>query len=416
MSAPIVLNETLQRTNARGTRYWSIALDGLDLHTASGTDPQRLRSRTKSFATGHAALKQFHTARRKKLIEGYIRPLAAPQKTGQVRARLCLPHSQQHDYFDVHPSQPRVLVASEQRPRNENAWLHEVDLQAATTREVFHDDGNWYGGSQTFSHRALYLGPTTALFAVNGRTWRVDLASGKAEPLASYQEHANDAHFNPHCVWPSRDAAGERALVFDRGDRLRVVDRTGAELFAVSLASATSECRAGAISMSGRRVVAYVVSRHIIYGHADAAVDQTQEVRVWDVDSAKLLYQVPFNYKLDRVGLSPDDRQLVVLREYAQGPAIFDLDSKKRCHVFDDPHRDDRWATCRTWAYSPNGSMLALGGHGVRVVDPGNFQTIMHLHEPHHGYHETRHLEFSSDSRMLFVGATSGEVVGWQVA
>jgi len=373
-----------------------------------------MRAREKSFPNKSAALKHLGTARRKKLQEGYVlrpTPDARPQ---QLITRVSLPHSQQHDYFDVHRTAARLLVASEQRPSNENAWLHQVDLDAATTVEMFHDDG---GGerTQTFSHRALYLGDNTALFAVNDRTWRVDLRTQEAVSIASYQ--GGEAHFNSHCVWPSRDASYQRALVFDRGNMLRVIDAAGKTVFETCVSSPTSECRSGAISPSGRRVVAYIVSRKLVYGHDDAAMDKTHEARVWDVDSGELIHTVALTVNLDRVGLTPDDRQLVALREYAQGPAFFDLQTGARVHFFDDPDRDDRWATCRAWAYSPDGKLLALGGYQTQIVGASDHQVRFTLSEDDsYGYSEVRHLQFSSDSQTLYVGAGNGEVTGWRLS
>ncbi len=401
------------RVNDRGVRYWKLQRTKNKVETGSAASLEKIKLRTKVCPDEATAIQHEQKTRVKKLREGFVF-LRDPNKAkaGEVLYRAALPHAQMHDFLDVHPETNRLLIASEQRPKNENAWLHEVDLRAATIRELHHDDGAWTSARQTFAHRALYLGPERALFSVNGRTWMIDRGSGGVGMAASYQDTSSDAHFNPHCVWPSRDAAYERALVFDKGDVLRVIDRAGETMFQTSLSSKTCECRAAALSPSSALVAAYVVSRGIVYNHDDAKGDTTNEVRIFAVTTGEQLYTIPLPFEISKVGLTPDDQQLIATREYSQGPVFFDLKSGRQTHFFDNPHRDDRWATCIAWAYSADGSTLALSGDGLKLLDARSLKTIRTLQVDGGRFGAPRQVVFSSDGTVLFTALMGGEVVG----
>ncbi len=411
MAPKKIANEVYRRSNAKGTRFWSIALEGANVHTGSGSKEQKLKMRTKACADHAAALKHYHKTRVKKLREGFMlqRPWEAV-KTGEVVTRVALPHAQMHDYFDAHPQKAQLLVASEQRPMNHEAWLHLVDLEAHTVTEIHHQKG---GRLQTFAHRAQFVGSEHALFAVNGRTWGIGLAGPTVEVAADYREGGR-AHFNPHCVWPSRSADASRSLLFDDGDVLRVIDGAMNSVFEVSVTSDVVECRAASITHSGRHVVGYFASRSIVYNHEDAASDRTQELRIWNVESKELTHRIPIGFAVTNVGLTPNDEEVIVLRN-ADGPLFMDLTGKQR-FVFDDPSRDDRWQTCYCWAYSPDGSQLALGTTPVRVVQAEDFSDVHILPSPSGAYSRPRQLCFSPAGDVLYIGYDYGEVIGHRVS
>lgn len=404
------------RANAKGVRYWQLERDGANLITATGTSLQKLKSKTQTLADEHEARRSAIKTRHKKMREGYVflRPFVEAG-VGEVFFRCSLPHSQQHDYLDVSPSGRYLLIASEQRPMNHNAWLHLVDQETATTTELFHDDGSWTSSSQTFTHRAQFLGEDAALFAVNGRTWRVEIPTGKASVVSSFQDNSYNARFNDHRVWPSRDAHYKRALVFEQGDVLRVIEASGQAIFELSLSSETLECLAASLSPSGRYVVGYLANTDLLYQEESTMSAQTHEVRVWDVESGKQVSCFSPDYPLSRVGLTPDDRQVIAVRDYAQGPVFFDAESGKQIRFFDDPYSDDRWQTCPGWSYSADGTLLALATDPLQLLDAKEFQVLRQLQDPESFDMSVRSLTFSSDNRSLYLGTTFGEIVGWRL-
>ena len=275
---------------------------------------------------------------------------------------------------------------------------------------LHHVDG---GANQTFPHRAQMLGERRVLFMVNDHTLCVELDTREVSTLARFR---GKSHFNDHCVWPSRDAEAKRALVFDAGDVLRVIDYDAQTLFERAVSSPTVECRAASLSHDGRHLVGYFASRGIIYSHQDAAHDTTQELRVWAVDSGEQVRTLPIPHPLRHCTLAPDGKTIVALAEYAQGPVFIDLASGERVDFYDNPYREDRLQTCYTFAHSPDGTRLALGTHTVRVVDADDRHGEgLVLRFAPGAISQPRHLCFSPDGEVLHLGTGGGEIIGYRV-
>ena len=402
-SAP---TELYRRVNDKGTRYWSIALDGVEVTTASGAKPDRLSTRAKTCKDEGDAARHYHKTRVEKLREGFVlhRELDTVELGGVV-TRVALPHAQTDDYFDVTPDGKSLVVTSEQRPSNHRAWLHRVDLAEARTTLLHHVGGS----SQTFTHRAQVLGGRHVLFAVNGHTMCVDLESLEVSTVARF---GGDAHFNHHCVWPSRSADGSRALVFDAGDVLRVLGSDAQTVLELCVAAPKVECCAAMLSHDGGRVVGYFATRATVYG-SDGL---THELRVWEVDTGELVHRIPVPHAVRRCTIASDGATIVALAEYAQGPVFIDLERGERVDFFDDPRRAGCLQTCYTFAHSPDGTRLAIGTSVVGVVDTDDRHGDALELRPDPGAHaEPRHLCFSPSGDVLYVGTTAGEIIGYRV-
>jgi hypothetical protein len=186
-----------------------------------------------------------------------------------------------------------------------------------------------------------------------------------------------------------------------------VLDADGRERFVRSTAAPTNECRAGALSPSGRKLALYRVSRGLVYGHADAKRDTTNVVEVWDVDAGRLEATVAVDAKLDRVGFDPTETRLLANLEYAQGPVAYELASGKRAWQIEDSYRTDRLNTCFSWAYAPDGGSLAVGGFGLRLLDGERREsTSLEGVERQRVYRAV----FSRDGQLLASGGDQGHV------
>jgi hypothetical protein len=298
-----------------------------------------------------------------------------------------------------------TLVAAGMKQGARGYVLRAYDLRTGRTETV--DDVTPKGGrSQTFVH-AVLLDATGehVIYALDGETRRKRIATGHETVLARFDEH-RDAQFNPFVVQPVFDAARARLLVFDAGDRARILDADGDTVFEQVVNTRTAETRARALSPSGKRVAVYVASRHLIYGHDDARKDKTHEVRVFDVDSGRLLRTLPAPYKIDGLGFTPDDRTLLVTQEYLQGPAFVDLETGRELFHFDDAFHTHRWMTARHFAYSPDGQWLAVASETLKLYDAAT-REAREMFDAEEGWMcwEIRRVAWSADSQRLAYAA-----------
>lgn len=228
-------------------------------------------------------------------------------------------------------------------------------------------------------------------------------ATGTSRTLASY-ERWKTADFNPRCVQPAWDRARRRLLVFDAGNRIRVLDSAGESLLDLDVPR-HPECRAGALSPSGSLPA-------LAFGLA------SPDIEVWDVDSGQRVHRRPLpvrprfgrlRCRLDR--LRPDgavpDRQWGLRRR----PFSMALDTGKPEWAVPDPHRTDRWGTCYGWGFSHDGSRLAVGDSGtVRLRDAATgAETPTQL--PFMGTGRTYRAVYSDAGDLLACGCDSGSVV-----
>lgn len=227
--------------------------------------------------------------------------------------------------------------------------------------------------------------------------------------LARFEQHQG-TNYNPFCVRPSWDGERARLLVFDAGDRVRILGRGDETLLEVSTFSPTNECRCGALSYSGKWLALYRASRFLIYGHKDAQHDSTNWIEVWDIDAKALVRQVPVMRKIERVGFDPSEKRLLFSHEFAQGPGELSIDTGEELWHNEGPFRTDRWGTCFSWRHSPDGQILAVGGFGLRFLDTvGHTPSITQPGEPRVVQRVYR-IVYSADGSIVASGGDHGRL------
>jgi hypothetical protein len=388
MEANAILERALVLAAGPKEKHWRGRLEGRTVIQTTWADGGKPKETVKHFADEPKARAEFWKLERKRMSDGYVfRRDATEAGPGDVILEAYGPvlHDLSLDgrqlalaWYGTGAVRCRVLV---------------VDV-ATGARRVVHEEPA--GGHKAYLHTALF-GDTGAglLFLMDSETWHLDLSSGARERVAGYQEFRT-ANFNPYVVRPTLDAARRRLVVFDEGDVVRVLEG-GRAVLEVFTASKTLVCRAGRISPSGRLLALYRVSRGIVYAHNDARDDTTNEVEVWDIDRGKLRLKLPFPVQLNQVGFDPVDEHLIVTRS-CSGPAAYALSSGKEVWRFGGTDLPDRSATCYSWAFAPDGSLLAVGRDGLFLYEAATRKPIP---VPEPGGYKVERVVFSGDGRLL---------------
>lgn len=357
----------------------------------------------------------FRKEKDRRLREGFVLvrdPSAA--SPGEVVLEWLSPHPSTSDAFDLHPD-GGTLVVGTMLDQAYGAEIRLVDVATGRARVVHREPP---GERQTFLHAVLFdADGTNLVYALNEQTWRLDLATRERRLLADYRRrHPADETMNPFCVRPTWDAARRRLLLFDADDTARVLDAAGGTLFELSMASPTTQCRAGALSRSGRLLALYRPSRGVTYRHADASDDTSNIVQIWDVDQRKLLSSIPFPHEIvpRALGFDPTEELVVAAVRFAEGPCAVSVETGELVWAFTGAaERIGRWATCYGWAYSPDGKTLAVGGDRTRGVGLWSAATREPADVTPQGEDRQRihRLVHSADGRLLAAGGDCGRVV-----
>lgn len=406
---------TLTRPDTPRTRFCRISLDGTRLTRASWAGDGNARENVPEIDgpaadVRHAYLREV----RKKMREGFVFIRDAREaRVGELVLECLEPNGHDSRAFDLRPDGAEIAVGSVLKDAH-GAEIHLIDVATGARRLVHTEPYGPAGSRQTFVHQVLFDAAGSGLvYAVNGQTRHLDLRTGTTRVLADYQEHIT-SRFNPFCLRPGWDGARERLLVFDAKDTVRVLDADGRPVWEVSTASPTRECRAAAISASGRLVALYRPSRGIVYGHQDAAHDRTNEIEVWDIDEAQQVGVVtvpaPLSERgLSAVGFDPQEMRLLANPDPVRGPCALSADGLVVWH-FSDERRPDRWDTCFSWAYAPGGTLLAVGRRGARGLDLRDGMTrepVPFALERVEG-HRVQRIAYSRDGALIAAGGDSG--------
>ncbi len=386
----------LVKTSPRGApRRCRLAVVGADLVTETGPVGKPAKATTKPFTSEQEARRAWDKAVRDKLRDdfAFVRPYGETP-IGGVALVAFASGAGAGTLLDLSPD-GRFAVTLGSDARLAGYHVEVIDVATGARRRVFEHTNP---ATQNFVTAAFFDATGGAVYlAPRGETLRLDLATGAVARVAGYRESV-DARFNPFVVRPHTDRARRRFVVFDAGTHVRVLDRKDRAVFSACLASPTTECRAAGISPSGHLLALYRVSRGIAYGHEDAKHDDTSVVEVWDVDTGALRASLPMPTQVDAVGFTPDDDALLVTAYYARGPVAYDLATGEERWRLNDPHRPGELAACHAWAYSPDGSLLAVG-HGVMGLYEAATRAPVPL-EPA-GMHRTPWVRFSDDGRLL---------------
>jgi hypothetical protein len=173
------------------------------------------------------------------------------------------------------------------------------------------------------------------VYALNGETRLLDPVSGQQRTLAAYRQW-KDAAFNPFCVRPLWNQDRTRLLVFDAADMVRVLDADGSPLWELCTTNSLTECRAGALSPSGRLAAVYRASPGVVYHHGDARHDTTNEIEVWDIAAGHLMARIPApvdGRTVHRIGFDPTERLIVTNPDPVQGPCALSIDTRTLTYV-----------------------------------------------------------------------------------
>jgi len=395
-------------------KYWQYQLTDTQLRTYSGKNPDKLRCHEKIFATEQEAQDFAEKVERKKRQEGFVYLGNWEQAAfGEVVFQMTVPDRSVSNFFDVHPTEP-VLALGTIKKDAYGACLYLVNFKTGQLEKVYNELPEVSGEGhfpQTFIH-SMHFGPSgkEIFFTLNEQTHKLTLQTGETTRLAGYREWT-DSQFNPFCVRPMPDQAHQRWLLFDTGNTAKVTDTAGNAVFQTRFLSTTAECRSGALSPSGKYVAFYIASRYLIYGHTDAAKDKTNEVQIWDVAQNTLVRTLPMDVKVTEVGFTPAEDQLVISKEFAQGPAFYDLRSGEKRFHFEDDFRDGRWFTCFSWAFSNGGQWLAVGGFSPYLFNAKTREPISLPYQPLFDLGQRVYgLAFSRDNRFLISGGDQGEL------
>jgi WD40 repeat protein len=386
-------------------RYVHLAIDGASLLRRSWKGAAKQRSSSRDFPDPQAARDALEREVAVRLREGFVFARdAAGTPTGDPVLRCAPPNRDGPQAFDLHPEGHTLAVGSLHRGAY-GADLHVIDVTTGRRRLVHTETPGSGPARQTFIHAVLFDADGVGLvYALNGETRHLDLASGATQILASYDQFGS-ARFNPFCVRPAQDAARRRLLLFDSDDRVRVRDTsTGEDLLVLSVAD-QPECRAGALSPSGRLLA-------LAYGLDDATV------QLWHVDTGRLVgsarFPFPFSGTNGRTGIGnlgfdPTERLLLASGGFAEGPFAMPVDGDTLAWAVGGPNRTGRYGTCHGWQYSPDGDLLAIGGRlGATLHRPTGEPSPVLLAPSHTG--RTHRVVFSADGTRLACGGDTGQL------
>ncbi|MFG1805156.1 WD40 repeat domain-containing protein [Streptomyces sp. NPDC049040] len=408
---------TLARPDEPRTKFWRISRDGARLVRASWAGDGKARESVREIGGSAADVRQAYQREvRKKMRDGFVFVRDVREaRVGELVLECLEPNGHDSRAFDLRPDGALIAVGSVLKDAH-GAEIHLIDVATGARRLVHTEPYGPAGSRQTFLHQVLFdAGGSGLVYAVNGQTRHLDLRTGTTRVLADYQDHVT-SRFNPFCVKPLWDGRRERLLVFDANDMVRVLDAHGRPVWEVSTASPTTECRAAAISASGRRVALYRPSRGIVYGHQDAEHDTTNEIEVWDIDDAQRVGVVRVPAPLSRRGLSAigfdgPETHVLTSPDPVQGPCALSADGLVAWH-FPDERRTDRWDTCFSWAYSPDGSLLAIGRRGSRGLDLRDATSREPVPFPLERVedHRVHRIAYSADGTLIAAGGDSGVI------
>ncbi|MBB4957673.1 WD40 repeat domain-containing protein [Micromonospora polyrhachis] len=381
-------------------RYVRLAVDGPRFERTSWAGNGKARHGGKTYASESAARLATERETIKRMQEGFVLLRGPDDVTpGGIVMQCAVPNRGASDFFDLHPD-GHTLAVGTMLHQGYGAEIHLIDIRTGRRQPVHAEPVT---NEQTFIHAVLFDADGRGIvYAVNGETRYLDLDTGASTVIASYRQFTT-ARFNPFRLRPAWDQARNRLLVFHTDDVVRVLDAAGNHLLEVPTRD-RPECQAGALSRSGRLL---------------ALSYELLETEIWDVDTGELLATHPFPVPFDRsasglglrtVGFDPTELLVVAEGGYAEGPAAMSVESGELEWAIHDPYRTDRWGTCHSWSYSPDGRLLAVGGHGrVELRDADTRELAPDQLSPSSTGH-TRRVVFSTDGKLIVAGGGTGRI------
>jgi cell wall assembly regulator SMI1/predicted DNA-binding WGR domain protein/WD40 repeat protein len=384
-------------------RHWFVAHEGKSVTVWAGEDLARLRRTVEKKRDETAAANHHDEQLRKQLYAGFVLGGVEKPRNGDVVCALHVGDGCGAELIDLSPD-GRTLAVGTILAEAKGANLYLVDIVTGRRRRI-HEEKVAGEDPQTFVHRVAF-GPEgkEIYYQLNNELRVIPRAGGKPKVVARMKE----GPLNPHVSRFEFDASRARMLCFDGPSPC--VRKVGGKqnLLKLPANTKTTEYREAAISRSGKLIAVVYQSRGVIYSHEDAMHDKTSEIQIWSVDQGKLLHRLPSNEGyLRRLGFTPDDRALVV-GTYS-GVAALDLSTGKSLWKRESVE----------WAYSPDGSRLAVAGRGVtgQVLDARTRRAKLAVRGPweleHSDIHDVSRLLYSDDGKLLIKGNNGGRVYVW---
>lgn len=320
-----------------------LALTGETISTITWNAKGAAKTTSKTLASPQLAAREFEKAVRKKLRDDYV-VLGVPNP-GAIILEAFAAGGGGGAILDLSRDGRFIVTASMTKEASFGIKIELVEV-ATGLRTIIVEEPS--GIRQNFLHAVMFDRDGKGLyFVLCDVTEYVDIATKQRTRITKA------AKIDSYVVQPSFDAERRRLLVID-GYVVRVLDEKRETLCEIDTTHASTECRGAAISPSGRYLALYIASRGVTYNHEDARSDTTNLVNIYDVETGSLWETITVDRKISALGLSPDEKELVVSWYYADGPAGLTIPSGEETWSAGDTNRD--------WAFSPDGTLLALSG------------------------------------------------------
>lgn len=317
-----------------------LRVDGSEIVQTTWNAKGQPKVARKAYADDDAAKAAFDKAVRKRLRDDYV-VMGEGHEPGDLVFEAFAPGGGGGAVLDMSRDGKRIVTATITSESMFGSKVEVVEVASGARRILAEHAG---GGDQQFLLAALFDRDGSAIYYVlNQDTYRVDLATGTRTQVAA----GRDRELNHHVVRPSFDAARERLVVFATGPIVRVLGVDAQVLLEVT---PPRECRGARLSPSGRLLAILLAG-------------DPSEVQIWDVDSASH-WETLTTAKLHHLGLTPEDDALIVTRDYARGPVALEIPSGRELWSLAG---EDTYTF--GWAYSPDGSRLAIAGNSLQILD-----------------------------------------------
>ncbi|MEU0156639.1 hypothetical protein [Micromonospora fulviviridis] len=140
--------------------------------------------------------------------------------------------------------------------------------------------------------------------------------------------------------------------------------------------------------------------------------------QLWHVDTGRLLHSTRFPFPfasttgrtgISHLGFDATETFLLATGGFAEGPFALPVEGNTLAWAVADPYRTDRYGTCFSWQYSPQGDLLAIGGRlGATLHLPTGEPSPVTLAPSHTG--RTHRVVFSADGTLLACGGDTGQL------